>query len=127
MKTHKDLEVWKEGVDLVVAIYKLTSYFPKEEQFGLTSQMRRAAVSVPSNIAEGAARQSKKEFIKYLYIALGSISELETQYLISQKLNYSGPIDLGEPITRIRQKLLNFIKHLKSKNIKPASHLPRSS
>ncbi len=121
MKTHKDLEVWKEGVGLVISIYELTSAFPKEEQFGLTSQMRRAVVSVPSNIAEGAARQSKKEFIRYLYIALASISELETQYLISQKLGYAATDNLIEPIARLRQKLLNFIKYLKTEHSRIAS------
>jgi len=71
-KTHRDLEVWKRGISFVTTIYKLTGSFPKEELYGLTSQIRRAAISIPSNIAEGAARKSNKEFIHYLYIALGS-------------------------------------------------------
>ena len=70
-KTHKDLKIWKEGIDLIISIYKLTKEFPNEELYGLTSQMRRAAVSYPSNIAEGAARSSNNEYIRFLYIALG--------------------------------------------------------
>jgi four helix bundle protein len=76
---HKDLDVWKKSMNLVVLIYDITSKFPSDERFGLTSQMRRAAVSIPSNIAEGAARKGDKEFIQFLMIALGSLSELETQ------------------------------------------------
>ncbi len=88
MKTLKDLEVWKKGITLVTDIYVLTKNFPKEEVYGLTNQLRRAAVSIPSNIAEGAARQSNKEFIHFLYIALGSFVELDTQLIIAQNLNY---------------------------------------
>lgn len=78
MKTHKDLEVWKESIDLTNEIYSLTKTFPKYERFGLSSQMQRSAVSIPSNIAEGAARGSDKEFIKFLNYSIGSASELET-------------------------------------------------
>jgi len=88
MKTHKDLEVWKNSIKLVTTIYTVTKSYPKEELFGLTNQMRRSAVSIPSNIAEGAARNSKKEFIQFLYIARGSLTELETQIIVSQNLNY---------------------------------------
>jgi len=77
---HKDLDVWKRSMDLVQLIYEYTKLFPKEEMYGLTSQMRRAAVSIPSNIAEGAARKGDKEFIQFLMLSLGSLSELETQY-----------------------------------------------
>lgn len=88
VKTHKDLDVWKEAVMLVKKIYELTSVFPKEEIYGLTSQIRRAVVSIPSNIAEGAARNSTKEFIQFLYIALGSCAELDTQLIIAKELGY---------------------------------------
>jgi four helix bundle protein len=88
MKAHHKLNVWQRAIDLVTDIYKLTEEFPKEEIYGLTSQMRRAAVSIPSNIAEGAARGSKAEFRKFLAIAQGSISELETQIIISSKLGF---------------------------------------
>jgi len=85
---HKDLEVWKKSMDLVEDIYALSKFFPDDEKFGLTNQIRRASVSIPSNISEGAARKSDKEFIQFLYIALGSLSELETQYLIAVRLKY---------------------------------------
>jgi four helix bundle protein len=79
MQTHKDLDVWKLSMDLVVDIYQITDSLPKSELFGLTSQIRRAAVSVPSNIAEGSARKNTTEYIQFLYIALGSITEVDTQ------------------------------------------------
>ena len=76
MRTHLDLDVWKKSMQIVKKIYKITSKFPDTEKYGLTNQMRRCAVSIPSNIAEGAGRNSKKEFKQFLYISLGSISEL---------------------------------------------------
>ena len=112
MKTHKDLIVWNKSMDLVITTYKLTSNFPSEEKFGLTSQMRRASVSIPSNIAEGAARNSTKEYIRFLYIALGSLSELETQFLITIRLNYLSDF-LDDKIIEIRKMLLSLIKKLK--------------
>ena len=114
MKTHKDLVVWNKSMELVIATYKLSSKFPEEEKFGLSSQMRRAAVSIPSNIAEGAARNSTKEYIRFLYIALGSLSELETQFLISNRLEYLNDL-LEDAITEIRKMLLSLIKSLKKK------------
>ena len=86
MKTHMDLDVWKRSMSFVETVYKLSAQFPKEEMYGLTSQIRRAAVSIPSNIAEGASRQSPKEFVQFLYISLGSLSEVETQLILSQRL-----------------------------------------
>ncbi|MUU77864.1 four helix bundle protein [Winogradskyella endarachnes] len=88
MKTHKDLDAWKRTMDLVEVVYKCTQGFPSNEIYGLTSQVRRASVSVPSNIAEGAGRKGDKEFIQYLYIALGSLVEVETQLLIAKRLHY---------------------------------------
>lgn len=85
---HKDLDVWKKSMDLVEEIYKITNTFPESEKFGLTNQIRRASISIPSNISEGAARKTDKEFVQFLYIALGSLSELETQYLIAIRLHY---------------------------------------
>lgn len=114
MGTHKDLQIWQQSIELVTIVYRLTEPFPNTEQFGLTSQMRRAAVSIPSNIAEGAARRSSKEFIQFLYISLGSLSELETQFIIAQKLGYITKTDIFEAIESLRRKLLNFIKHCKS-------------
>ena len=87
-RAHYSLDAWKVSRELVSAIYRLTQSFPKEEIFGLTSQMRRAAVSVPSNIAEGAARSGRKEFAQFLNVARGSLSELETQLLIAGDLGY---------------------------------------
>ena len=121
MKTHKDLNVWKEPMDLVVDIYEITNKFPDYEKFGLSSQMQKCAVSIPSNIAEGAARSGAKEFIRYLYISLGSLSELETQLIIAHKLNYvSNDIydNLNKAIEILRKKLINLIKYQKraSKN-----------
>jgi four helix bundle protein len=115
-KTHKDLEIWKEGIKLVTKIYKSTKEFPREEIYGLTSQMRRAAVSYPSNIAEGAARSSNNEYIRFLYIALSSLSELETQTIISEKLNYiSNKTTIIEKIEVLRRKTLNLIRYLDAK------------
>jgi four helix bundle protein len=114
MRTHKDLDIWKQGIELVEEVYKNTAIFPREEIYGLTSQMRRAAVSVPSNISEGAARSSKKEFIQFLYVALSSLAELETQTIISEKLAYlQNHHQLMEMIEKQRRKQLNFIKYLK--------------
>ena len=88
VKTHKDLDVWKKSMDFITRLYKVTTTFPRDEIYGLTNQMRRAAVSIPSNIAEGAARRSNKEYIQFLYIALGSAAELETQLLVAKNLNF---------------------------------------
>jgi four helix bundle protein len=81
---YERLEVWQKGMDLAVEVYGLTRGLPADERFSLVDQMRRCAVSIPSNIAEGAARASKKEFVQYLYIVLGSASELDTQIQIAQ-------------------------------------------
>ena len=87
MKTHKDLEVWKDSIDLVAMVYTETKTFPEEEKYSLVSQMRRASVTVTSNLAEGYAREGTKELVRFLYISLGSLSELETQVIISERLN----------------------------------------
>jgi len=87
-RRHHDLLVWQEGMSLAKDVYAATAAFPKEEAYGLTSQMRRAAVSLPSNVAEGAARGSNKEFVQFLVIARGSLMELETQILLSRDLGY---------------------------------------
>ena len=87
-KPHKKLKAWQLAMDIAVDIYRSSENFPSEERFGLTSQMRRSAVSVPSNLAEGAARQTKKEFTNFLHIAQGSLSELDTQLELAKRLEY---------------------------------------
>lgn len=116
-KTHKDLEVWKKSVELVTEIYNITDTFPEKERFGLTNQIRRSAVSVPSNIAEGAARETDKDFCRFLYISLSSSAELETQLIISQNIGYLNSIDtISERIIEIRKMLIGLIKYLKPKS-----------
>ena len=99
---------------LAKEVYQMTGGFPGEEIYGLTSQMRRAAVSVPSNIAEGAARSSNREFIQFLYIALGSLSELETQWLLAKEMGMAPntPETFIEPV---RKMLLGLIRHMKNR------------
>ena len=87
-KPHKRLKAWQLGMDIAVDVYKTSERFPAEERFGLTSQMRRSGVSVPSNVAEGAGRNTKKEFINFLHIAQGSLSELDTQLELSRRLEF---------------------------------------
>lgn len=87
-KCYKNLDVWKKSIDLVQLIYAYTENFPNKEVFGITNQMKRSAVSIPSNIAEGQAKRYKKEFIRYLYQSLGSLAELETQAIIAGRIKY---------------------------------------
>jgi four helix bundle protein len=94
ISSYRDLVVWQEGMKLSVAVYQLTERFPKHKLYGLTSQVRRCSVSIPSNIAEGHARGSTREYLHYVSIALGSLAELETQLLLSKELGYTlvGPL-----------------------------------
>lgn len=87
-KPHKQLMVWQKAMDFIETIYRLTERFPKEEQFGLVAQLRRASISIASNIAEGAARRTTKEHLQFFYVARGSISELDTQIEISHRLGF---------------------------------------
>ena len=118
-RKHHDLLVWQQAILLVEQIYQLTAPFPQAEQYGLTSQMRRAAVSVPSNVAEGAARGSNADFNRFLIIARGSLSELETQVLIAQKLRFTD--NVNDVLTQIDQVfallggLINSLKRRDSK------------
>ena len=115
MRPHRKLLVWKKSIELVILIYRITGTYPKSEQFGLTSQMRRAAVSVPSNLAEGAARKGKKEFKQFLNIAQGSISELDTQMEVSHRLDYITKEDyanLLQKLTEISKMLYGLAKTL---------------
>jgi four helix bundle protein len=96
INSFKDLTVWKKSMDLVELVYKLTDEFPKNEMFGLSSQIRRAAVSIPSNIAEGRRRGTKKEYCRFLFISYGSGAEIETQIEIAKRLGYGTPNKIKE-------------------------------
>jgi four helix bundle protein len=116
-KPHHKLVVWKRSLVFVTAIYRMTAQFPPEERFGLVSQMRRAAISIPSNIAEGAARNTHKEFTNFLYIAQGSASELETQMLISRELGFVDMADtdgLLSELDEISKMIIGLQKSLNS-------------
>jgi len=102
IKNFQDLRIWQKGIEVVKDIYILTKKFPKEELFGLTSQMRRSAVSIPSNIAEGFRRYHNKEYKQFLYIAMGSCAELETQIIIVHELDYLNDIDKIEIIEKLK-------------------------
>ncbi|MBH0199280.1 MAG: four helix bundle protein [Nitrospira sp.] len=117
MATHKDLDVWKKSLDLAAHIYSLASRFPKEELYGLTSQMRRAAVSIPSNISEGAARHSRKEFVQFLHVASGSVAELETQLVLASRMGLLPPNTSMAQVEEIRKMLLGLLHSLKKKPI----------
>ena len=119
--THKDLEVWKKAMDLVAQVYSLTARFSKEELYGLTSQIRRSAVSIPSNIAEGAARHSRKEFIQFLHIASGSVAELETQLLLAIRMEFISSDSIISHVEEVRKLLLGLHRSLKKK---PITHHP---
>lgn len=112
----RDLDVWQNSMNLVEAVYKTTADFPVEEKYGLSSQIRRCAVSVPSNIAEGFMRKSTKEYIQFLYISLGSLGELDTQLEISNRLKYiSNQGSLNNQTLIIRKQLYGLVKSLKNK------------
>ncbi len=118
MRTHKDLDAWKNSMELAHEVYKFTANYPQSELYGLANQMRRAAVSVPSNIAEGAARVSAKEFARFLCISQGSLAELETQTILSGRLGFLQPQDstklLGE-MNLVRAQLAGLTRYLKRK------------
>ena len=116
MHDYKKLEVWSESVDLVTEIYLLTDEFPDKEKFSLTNQINRSAVSIPSNIAEGAGRLSKKEFIQFLGYAIASSYELETQLAIANNLKFINSEQIQEitiKLTIIQKKIYNLIRSLR--------------
>ncbi|MCJ7448577.1 MAG: four helix bundle protein [Bacteroidales bacterium] len=118
LQTHKDLKVWQESRKLVKEIYSLTSRFPKDEIYSLTAQIKRAAISIPSNIAEGAARDSNKEYIHFLYISLGSVAELDTQLIIARDqsfINEKEFNEISEKLDSIGKMLSGLIKYRQSK------------
>ena len=119
LKNYKDLTVWQKAYQLCLEIYKLTKTFPKEEIYGLSSQMRRAAVSIPSNIAEGYGRKTTPEYIQSLYIAYGSICELETQLLLSGDLGYIKEKEMEkiqQDVGDIERMLKALIKSLRERS-----------
>lgn len=104
MKDFKSLKVWQKGIKLVVDIYKTSNSFPKEEQYGLTSQIRRSAVSIPSNIAEGSGRNSDKDFHRFLEISLGSSFELETQIIIAHELEFLSDTEFNDLNDKVQEE-----------------------
>ena len=108
MKNFKELKVWQKGVEIAVTSYKLVDTFPNTEKYSLSQQITRAAVSIPSNIAEGSSRSSEKEYARYLEISLGSCFELETQYLIAQNVNFGNQqiVTTGLQMLNEEQKMI---------------------
>jgi len=119
LNSHKDLIVYQKSIEFVTKIYETTNNFPKEELFGLTSQLRRAAISIPSNMAEGFARRHNKELTQFLYVSLGSAVEIETQLLIAKNINYINEeiyIMLTNLLSEISKMLIGLIHKLESNN-----------
>lgn len=113
---HKDLEAWKKSIELVKEIYEITSKFPNTEIYGLTSQMRRCAVSIPSNLAEGSAKYSDSDTLRFLDMSLGSLAELETQVIIAKELNFiDDNVMLLENIKQLNAIYIGLRQYLKSK------------
>lgn len=108
MKNFKELRIWQKGMDIAVNCFKITEDFPKEEKFGLSLQITRASVSIPSNIAEGSSRSSEKDYARFIEISLGSSYELETQLLLAQRLSYGKQDLLNQTIIEVNdeQKML---------------------
>jgi four helix bundle protein len=118
VRPHKNLIVWQKAIDLIPFIYDISRKFPDEEKFGLTSQLQRAVTSISINVAEGAARMSDKEFLRFAYISSGSISEVDTLLIIAQKLNYINEDDYllaNEKLNEVAALLNGLIKKLKTK------------
>ncbi len=115
VKSYRDLKVWRKGIDLVKQVYALISKFPKHETYGLADQLRRSSVSIPSNIAEGQARQHTGEFKQFLYVALGSAAEVDTQIVIAMELNYITQQEadgVEQSLAEIRKMIYGLLAHL---------------
>lgn len=119
IKSYRDLTVWQDSLKLAIAVYRATNSFPKHELYGLVSQLRRCSVSVPSNIAEGHARTSTKDYLRHVSIALGSLAELETQLILSTELTYLGSSSLRELLTTcdVLGRQLRSLQHSLSKRL----------
>jgi four helix bundle protein len=133
VSSYRDLEVWKKAVQLAKAVYRMTEAFPRHEVYGITSQLRRAAVSVPANIAEGRVLATTKEFLRHLSIARGSLAELETLLTIAEQLAYCQPgtaheiLHRCDEISRMLSGLRNSLKRRMKCDRPPSSLAPRSS
>ncbi len=114
MRCHEDLDAWKRAMELAKDVYLVTKNWPSEERFGLTNQVRRAAVSVPSNIAEGAARGTNKDFSHFIDIALGSLAEVETQLILASDIGFEVGSLSREQIAGVRRPLLGLRRSLRS-------------
>jgi four helix bundle protein len=112
-KCYRELIVWQKAMDLVVRLYQRTAHFPREEIYGLTNQLRRAVVSIPSNIAEGQARGTTKEFLHFLWIAKGSLAEVDTQILLADRLGYCDKTSANELLEQLAEvgRLLNGLQN----------------
>ena len=116
-RSYKDLVVWQKSIELVARVYRLTEHFPQREMYGLAAQMRRAAVSIPSNIAEGRSRSTVKDFVHFLHIALGSGTELETQLIISKRLSLCEGVEYEDAtslLSEVCRMLHGMIKGLEA-------------
>lgn len=119
MSHFRKILVWQKSISLVTKIYKSTCNFPKEEIFGLTSQIKRSSISIPSNIAEGSGRESNKDFLRFLYISLGSLFEMQTQLEIAKNIEYLREeefTNLYEDSREIERMLVSLIKKIKDSN-----------
>jgi four helix bundle protein len=126
VKSYQDLEVWQLGMEIAEVTYRLTQDFPRDEIYGLRLQMRKAAVSIPSNIAEGHEREGTKEYLHFISIARGSLGELHTQYLLSVRFGHIKPEDfqpVSERLDLLGKKLNNLNKSLRAKLQPPAPNL----
>src|SRR5690349_24370933 len=115
MRNFKELKIWQKGFDIAVKSFKVTALFPKEEKFGISSQITRAAVSIPSNVAEGSSRSSEKDYNRFIEMSLGSTFELETQLLIAEEVNYGSKelrSDMLRDIDEEQKMLISFMNKL---------------
>jgi four helix bundle protein len=123
VRNYRDLEVWQRAMELVAGVYEITASFPRNERYGLTSQLQRASVSVPSNIAEGHARDSTRDYLRFVSIALGSLAELETQLLLAERLGLASRSAVREPLA-LSERISMMLRKLQ---ISLRSRVPNSS
>jgi four helix bundle protein len=115
MPDHRQLRVWREGLDLVEAVYRVTAELPVEERFGLAAQMKRSAVSVPANLAEGCGRQSQRELVRFVWISFASLAELETHIIIGRRIGLLADPELEERVQRLKAMLLRLAGKIEAK------------